>query len=220
MKQKIKEALQQSYKNLGLGETAFDGVAALGETIGITDENLALFVQGAEASLKAFQSEGDRIRSNIKPTNPKPIEVKETEVEKGLTFEQMKELMREERETNMAALKVLTDRLDKVEGEDAVNKILSSVQADIFATTEAGNYKSYMDKAWRDAKELYEVGGKKLNSEELKALTIRKFNERCSENGIEDPAKPIDGNDPKSDKKEFKVAEGAAEAMKILMEQS
>ena len=51
MKQKIKEALQQEYKNLGLNDEAFERVAAFGETLGINEETLANFVKGANDTL-------------------------------------------------------------------------------------------------------------------------------------------------------------------------
>ena len=63
MKQKITEALQQKYKNLGLNEEAFDGVAAFGETIGITEDTLANFVEGAKGLLTKAQSDADKARS-------------------------------------------------------------------------------------------------------------------------------------------------------------
>ena len=63
MKTKIKEALQQKYKNLGLNEEAFDGVAAFGETIGITEDTLANFVEGAKGLLTKAQSDADKARS-------------------------------------------------------------------------------------------------------------------------------------------------------------
>lgn len=73
MKQKIKEALQQAYKNLGLNEEAFDGVATFGETIGITEETLANFVKGAESLLKREQSNADKVR-NANAESKKQVE--------------------------------------------------------------------------------------------------------------------------------------------------
>lgn len=46
MKNKIKEALQQKYKNLGLNEEVFERVAASVETF-ITEETLGNFVDRA-----------------------------------------------------------------------------------------------------------------------------------------------------------------------------
>jgi len=62
MKEKILEALKTSYKNLGFGEKAFEGVADyLSSTV--TDEaSIETAISGVESLLKAFQGETDRVR--------------------------------------------------------------------------------------------------------------------------------------------------------------
>lgn len=62
MKVKIKEALQQRYKDTGVGEKAFDGVADfLAKTIK-EESDIADAVANAEPFIKAHQGELDRLR--------------------------------------------------------------------------------------------------------------------------------------------------------------
>ncbi len=63
MKNTIKEALKQAYKNLGLSEKAFDGVASFLETTVKEETQIDDAVKSAETLLKAFQGEVDRERS-------------------------------------------------------------------------------------------------------------------------------------------------------------
>lgn len=88
MKTKILQQLKQRYSNLGVSEKAFDGVADfLSKTI-TEEERIAESVAGAEAFLKAYQSDVDKERTSAsalrkelevlkketqpKPTDPKP----------------------------------------------------------------------------------------------------------------------------------------------------
>ena len=88
MKTKILQQLKQRYSNLGVSDKAFDGVADfLSKTI-TEEERIAESVAGAEAFLKAYQSDVDKERTSAstlrkelealkketqtKPTDPKP----------------------------------------------------------------------------------------------------------------------------------------------------
>ena len=88
MKTKILQQLKQRYSNLGVSDKAFDGVAEfLSKTI-TEEERIAESVAGAEAFLKAYQSDVDKERTSAstlrkelealkketqpKPTDPKP----------------------------------------------------------------------------------------------------------------------------------------------------
>ncbi len=64
MKDKIKIALKQAYKNLGLGEKAFDGVASFLEKTITEDSQINDAVNSAEMLLKSIQGEVDRERSS------------------------------------------------------------------------------------------------------------------------------------------------------------
>lgn len=73
MKQKIKEALKQGHKKLGLSDEVFERVAASVETF-ITDESqIDAFVnsEGTLNLLKSYQSINDKVR-DLERFTPKP----------------------------------------------------------------------------------------------------------------------------------------------------
>lgn len=59
-KEKILQALKTKYSNLGLSETAFDGVAELGSKTITEESQIETFVINSESMLKPFVSEIDR----------------------------------------------------------------------------------------------------------------------------------------------------------------
>jgi hypothetical protein len=63
MKKKILEALKNKYKNLGLGDKAFDGVATYIEPSVKEDTDIETAIAGVEVLLKAFQGEVDKLRT-------------------------------------------------------------------------------------------------------------------------------------------------------------
>jgi len=98
----LKEALRNRYANLGLGEKAFDGVAAFllkGKTVS-TDEDINALAEGEEAGtlLRLLQSETDTIRTRnsqlskeldglknkVKPDNEEPEKQPDIEKEDGM----------------------------------------------------------------------------------------------------------------------------------------
>ena len=190
--QEIKEALQQGYKNLGLGETAFDGVAALGNNIE-TDEQLAAFVQGAEIILKAFQSEGDRVRTSLRTPKPEPKD--NPPPTQGVTLEQIQSLLQQQQESSNIVIQALKDEIVGLKNSRTLEVGLTDLKSKMFSSEGSKHYTEYMNNAWDDAIEIFNEGGQKKSMEELEALVNVKFNTYCSRNGITDPMKPIDGDD-------------------------
>ncbi|MEE0906813.1 MAG: hypothetical protein U0L43_01335, partial [Muribaculaceae bacterium] len=79
MKEKIKEALKTRAKNLGLDDSAFDGVAAFGETIVKEEADIDGFVNSDATMnlLKTYQSVADKARAAARAKNepePKPTD--------------------------------------------------------------------------------------------------------------------------------------------------
>jgi len=63
MKNTIKEALKNKYKNMGFGDKAFDGAAEYLATLIENDTEVETAVAGVENLLKAFQADSDKVRT-------------------------------------------------------------------------------------------------------------------------------------------------------------
>lgn len=206
MKTKIKEALQQEYKNLGLNDEAFDGVAAFGETIGITEETLANFVKGAKGLLTKAQSDADKVRS-VKAESQKQIDdlkAKLAEAEakvnnKGNDPEppQAPNIAELVQSAVAAAVQPLQDKLKAFEDEGASKQALKVAKDALFGNDYAKKYTQERDAAWERAVEIYEATGKKMTAEELKEKAMGYFNKDVARKGV-DTSKPFesegDGN--------------------------
>lgn len=201
MKNKIKEALQQEYKNLGLNDEAFDGVAAFGETIGITEDTLANFVKGAKGILTKAQSDADKARS-AKAESQKQIDELKTKLaeaeaklnDKGNDPEPPKtpniaELVQS---AVAAAVQPLQDKLKAFEDEGASKQALKVAKDALFGNDYAKKYTQERDAAWERAVEIYEATGKKMTAEELKEKVMGYFNKDVARKGV-DITKPFEG---------------------------
>ncbi len=202
MKQKIKEALQQKYKNLGLNEEAFDGVAAFGETIGITEETLANFVEGAKGILTKAQSDADKARS-AKNENQKQIDelkAKLAEAEAKLNNkdgdsegnkqpDNIAELIQS---AVTAAVQPLQAEIQAFKEEGTAKQALKTAKDALFGNDYAKKYTQERDDAWERAVEIYEATGKKMTADELKNKAMDYFNKSVARKGV-DPSKPFEG---------------------------
>ena len=180
MKQKIKEALQQEYKNLGLNDEAFEGVAAFGETLGINEETLANFVKGAKDLLKREQSNADKVR-NANATTAKQVEEltaklaeaeaklnKPTEGEgnKGEQPPQL-DLAKLIAEAVTAAVQPLQSELANIKHTRSAEDAFNLAKTNFFGNDYAKKYTDERDQAWERAVEINDLTGKKMTAEEL-----------------------------------------------------
>ena len=106
MKTKILQQLKQRYSNLGVSDKAFDGVADfLSKTI-TEEERIAESVAGAEAFLKAYQSDVDKERTSAsalrkelealkKETQPKSTDPKPNDNQGNEPTEREKQMMQQ-----------------------------------------------------------------------------------------------------------------------------
>lgn len=224
MKEKIKSALEQGYKNLGLGEAAFERVAALGETFIKSEEDIAAFVKNAEAILKAEQSAADKVRTELN-VKIKALEGDKAELEAKLKGSQTPEPAKEpvaspatEPATPVAepAEKVpawaqaLIDSNKSLSGEIAAMKAERSAKTALTnaeATFKNNDYvKKYSDEAtdaWERAIEMYDATGKTWTAEQLQEKAMGYFNKSVSKKGV-DITKPFDGEGAGKGKPDFK----------------
>lgn len=201
MKQKIKEALQQKYKNLGLNEEAFDGVAAFGETIGITEDTLANFVEGAKGLLTKAQSDADKARS-AKAESQKQIDELKTKLAEaeaklkdkgdGEEGKQQPDNIAELIQNAVtAAVQPLQAELAAFKGENAAKQALKDAKDKFFANDYAKKFTQERDDAWERAIELNEATGSKMSAEELGEKAMGYFNKSVARKGV-DTTKPFE----------------------------
>lgn len=219
MKTKIKEALQQEYKNLGLNDEAFERVAAFGETLGINEETLANFVKGANDTLKKMQSDADKVR-NANATTAKQVEelkAKLAEAEAKLAKEKPSEEKPQEEKPDFAkliaeavtaAVQPLQDKIAAFEGAKSAEDAFNQAKEYIYSLDFSKQYPKQRDLAWKMAVKLNEATGNKMNADELKATAMEYLNESAAIVGVEDASKPFanegNGNDSKFDVKGFR----------------
>lgn len=196
MKQKIKDALKQRYNNLGLGDEAFEGVASSVATF-ITDDTLESFVTSAESVLKQYQSIADSARSK-KTTELedkiKDLEAKLLKKDKEGDGDDKPDFAKVIADSVAAATKPLMDKIQALEDANTVKANVSSAKDAFFGGDYMKKFKSEADDAWERAMEIYEVGGSKLTSDELKAKAVEYFNKAVAKKGV-DTSKPFEGDD-------------------------
>ena len=200
MKQKIKEALQQEYKNLGLNDEAFEGVATFGETLGINEESLANFVKGAKDTLKKMQSDADKMR-NVKSEGARQVEdlkAKLAEVEAMLkkpnegdeTKVEQPDFAKLISDAVTAAVQPMQAKIAEFEGAKVAEQAFNVAKTNFFENDYAKKYVDERDQAWERAVEINEAMGAKMTAEELQAKAMDYFAKAVAKKG-EDISKPF-----------------------------
>lgn len=212
MKQKIKEALQQKYKNLGLNEEVFERVAASAETF-VTEETLSNFVDGAGTLelLKNYQSFADKARGfdsqEKKRADDLATKLAEAEAklkDKGGNNQQKPDDIAELVQSAVAAalqplqtkLTEAENKLKAFEDEGASKQALKAAKDALFGNDYAKKYTQERDAAWERAVEIYEATGKKMTAEELKEKAMGYFNKDVARKGV-DTTKPFEAQTDK-----------------------
>ena len=196
MKQKIKEALQQEYKNLGLNDEAFEGVATFGETLGINEESLANFVKGAKDLLKREQSNADKFRSANANSNKQIEELKAKLAEVEANLKAPKDEPKEDigkllDEKLNALVNPLLERINTFENAKTAENAFKSAKELFFGNDYAKKYTDERDIAWERAVEINEATGSKMTAEELQTKAMGYFNSLVSKKGV-DTSKPFE----------------------------
>ena len=209
MKKKLLEALKQGYKNLGLSEEAFERVATFGETFVTSDEQIETFVKAAASMLKAEQSAADKVRTELN-AKIKGLEGEKAELEAKLKQEPTpKEPEPKSKESDpdpnsqIAAIiaKAVADAVKPLQDEFTTFKATQQQKSAVTALDEfkaswdyAKGYPNESEDAYERVMELYEVGGKTWNAEELTNKFKEKFNKAVAKKGI-DTTKPFKADD-------------------------
>ena len=213
MKQKLLNALKEGHKNLGLAESAFERVATFGETFIKSDEQIADFVAKALPMLKAEQSAADKVRTELN-AKIKGLEGEKADLEAKLNGnkpEPNPEPKPQNSPADMAkiiaeavanAIKPISDELAGFKAEKAVVDTIAAVNTRIDAWGYGQGYPKEMEKARKNAMELYEAYGKKWTADELEAKIKEKFNQEVYDKGI-DTSKPFKSDGGAANKPDF-----------------
>lgn len=201
MKQKIKEALQQGYKNLGLKDEVLERVAASVETFISDESDIQKYVDSelVKNLMKFEQADADRKRTkrekDAKGEGEKAAENGNGNPENS-EAEQMKSQTKTLDITSIVAQAVAA-AITPLQNELAAFKTAQSQKSAVAALNELKNtwdyakgYPSECKDAYERTMELYEVGGKMWNADELKAKFTEKFNKAVSRKGV-DTSKPF-----------------------------
>lgn len=213
MKQKLLNALKEGYKNLGLAESAFERVAAFGETFITSDEQIESFVKAAEAMLKAEQSAADKVRTELN-AKIKGLEGEKADLEAKLNGNNPPEPKPEPKSQDtpdIAALieaaldkklNPITERLNNFETAQSQKSAVAALE-ELKATWDyAKGYPDESEYAYNMAMGIYNGIGKTWTAEQLTAKYKETFNERVSKKGI-DTTKPFQSDGGAGEKPDF-----------------
>lgn len=221
MKQKLLNALKEGYKNLGLAESAFERVAAFGETFITSDEQIESFVKAAEAMLKAEQSAADKVRTELN-AKIKGLEGEKADLEAKLKDgnkdpepepkpkpkpkpQDTPDIAAIVAQAVAAAINPLQEKLTAFETAQSQKSAVAALD-ELKATWDyAKGFPAESEDAYERVMELYEVGGKKWTAEELTAKYKEKFGKAVSKKGVTDLSKPYKGDGSKSQEESNKA---------------
>lgn len=208
MKQKIKEAVQQLNKTLGLSESTVDGLVSFAMTVVKDESEIEGFVnsEAFKGLLKSYQSEADKVRTKTSDSKKAEYEAKIAELEAKLNGnnppEPNPDPKPKDNPADMAkiiaeavanAIKPISDELAGFKAEKAVNNTIDAVNTRIDAWGYGKGFPKEMKKARKSAMELYEAYGKKWTADELEAKIKEKFNEEVYDKGL-DTTKPYESD--------------------------
>lgn len=201
-------ALKTAYgkgSKYGVSDEAIGRVAALGATANMNAEQIAAFVAAAEPMFKKEQSEADRVRTELN-AKIKGLEGEKADLEAKLNGnnppEPNPEPKPQDNPADMAkiiaeavatAIKPISDELAGFKAEKTVNDTIAAVNTRIDAWGYGKGYPKEMEKARKNAMELYEAYGKKWTADELEAKIKEKFNQEVYDKGL-DTTKPYDSD--------------------------
>lgn len=201
MRKKIKEALQQGHKNLGLSEEVFERVAASVETFITEEADIDKYVNSelVKSLLKFEQADADRKRAKREGEKKEPDNGNQTPPEdkqpedKGGEMAQLIKLMQEQNEQMRKQNEALTARFDAFEAAQSQKSAVAALDELKGSWDYAKGYPAECEDAYERVMELYEVGGKKWSADELTAKFKEKFNKAVSKKGV-DTTKPFESD--------------------------
>lgn len=213
MKQKLLNALKQGYKNLGLGEEAFERVATFGETFITSDEQIESFVKASEAILKAEQSAADKVRTELN-AKIKGLEGEKADLEAKLNGNNPPEPNPEPKPQDTpdiaaivaqavaAAINPLQEKLNAFESAKTAEQAVKQAQEKFGADEWVNGYPELRDSAWAQAMRIYNRTGKSMTADELHTEAMEIFKPLAKAKGL-DISKPFQSDGGAGEKPDF-----------------
>lgn len=227
MKQKLLNALKEGYKNLGLAESAFERVAAFGETFITSDEQIESFVKAAEATLKAEQSAADKVRTELN-AKIKGLEGEKADLEAKLNGNQPSETKLEDDKVPAWAQQLLeqnkalaeqnksfAEKLNAFETAKTAEQAVKQAQEKFGADEWVNGYPELRDSAWAQAMRIYDRTGKSMTADELRTEAMEIFKPLAKAKGL-DISKPFQSDGGAGTSEAEKNAAFAAEIRNAL----
>lgn len=205
MKQKIKEAITQGYKNLGVPESVVDGLTALGVTVVKDESEIDAFVQGeaVKGVMKSWQSEADKVRTKASDSKKAEYEAKIAELEAKLNGNQSPEpkpeddkvpawaqLLLEQNKTLAEQNKSFAEKLSAFESAKTAEQAVKQAQEKFGADEWVNGYPELRDSAWAQAMRIYDRTGKSMTADELHTEAMEIFKPLAKAKGL-DISKPF-----------------------------
>lgn len=205
MKQKIKEAVQQLNKTLGLSESTVDGLVAFAMTVVKDESEIEGFVnsEAFKGLLKSYQSEADKVRTKASDSKKAEYEAKIAELEAKLNGNNPPEQNPEPKPQNdevpawaqalIEQNKTLAEKLTAFETAKTAELAVKQAQEKFGADAWVNGYPKLRDDAWKQAMRMYERTGKTMTAEELQEEAMECFKPLAEMQGL-DISKPFKGD--------------------------
>lgn len=205
MKQKIKEAVQQLNKTLGLSESTVDGLVAFAMTVVKDESEIEGFVnsEAFKGLLKSYQSEADKVRTKTSDSKKAEYEAKIAELEAKLNGNNPPETKPEDDkvptwaqqliEQNKALAeqnKSFAEKLSAFENAKTAELAVKQAQDKFGADEWVNGYPELRDSAWAQAMRIYDRTGKSMTADELHTEAMEIFKPLAKAKGL-DISKPF-----------------------------
>lgn len=204
MKQKIKEAVQQLNKTLGLSESTVDGLVAFAMTVVKDESEIEGFVnsEAFKGLLKSYQSEADKVRTKTSDSKKAEYEAKIAELEAKLNGNNPPEPNPEPKPRDnpdiaaivaqavAAAINPLQEKLNAFETAKTAEIAVKQAQERFGADAWVNGYPELRDSAWAQAMRIYDRTGKSMTADELHAEAMEIFKPLAKAKGL-DISKPF-----------------------------
>lgn len=221
MKQKIKEAITQGYKNLGVPESVVDGLTALGVTVVKDESEIDAFVQGeaVKGVMKSWQSEADKVRTKASDSKKAEYEAKIAELEAKLNGKQPPETKSEDDKVPAWAQQLLeqnkalaeqnksfAEKLSAFETAKTAELAVKQAQEKFGADEWVNGYPELRDSAWAQAMRIYDRTGKSMTADELHTEAMEIFKPLAKAKGL-DISKPFQSDGASGGEAELDMTE-------------
>lgn len=201
MKQKIEEAIEQGYKNLGVPKTVIGGLAALGLTVVKDESEIAAFVQSeaVKGVMKSYQSEADKVRTEYS-AKLKGLETEKAELEAKLNGNNPPDPKPQPEQPDIAAIVAqavtaaaapLQEKLNAFETTRAKETAVAALDKLCAEWDYAQGFPKERDEAKRIALKVYKAGGEQMTGEQLIAAFREEFDPAVKNKGVTDFSKPF-----------------------------